>query len=423
MNEQTRDSRQGAEDGIQPRPAEPEHRGARALAAGRGRHARSPLNIPPRGWLDILKRVAAQIPADNVLLVAGGATFYMLLALVPFISAVVSIYGLFADTSALADHITGLAVFLPPDIIGIIEDQLLRLTARDEVTLGLTLIVSVGLSLWSANAGMKSIFEALNLVYGETEKRSFFRFTAISLGFTIVTVTMVIALVGVVIGLPIVFSLVGAAESTEWVVRTTSFVAAFVVIIAGLVLLYRFGPSRTDARWNWLWIGALVAAVMILAVSLAFSVYVSNFAKFDETYGSLGAIIGFMLWLWLMITVVLIGGELNAEIEHQTARDTTIGAPKPMGARGAMVADTLGRISGSAGKAEPDYAHLAWAYFKHNHSGTPDAPEPLRTGTGPNSAGSIKPAGTGNTTMTLGVLAVAGVAGYLVASVFARGRG
>lgn len=422
MNDQTHDINPGGSAKTEaPQPAR-NHKSARTLAAGRGRHARSPLTIPPKGWLDILKRVAAQIPADNVLLVAGGATFYMLLALVPFISAVVSIYGLFADASSLADHIAGFAIFLPQGIMGIVEDQLLRLTARDEVTLGLTLILSVGLSLWSANAGMKSIFEALNLVYGETEKRSFFKLTVTSLVFTILSVVTVIALAGIVIILPIAFSLVGVAETTEWLVRTISFVAAFIVIVVGLVLLYRFGPSRTDARWNWLWIGALAAAVLILAVSMAFSVYVSNFAKFDETYGSLGAIIGFMMWLWLMITVVLVGGELNAEIEHQTARDTTIGAPRPMGARGAMVADTLGHISGSAGKAEPDYAHLAWAYFKHNHSAStasqnraPSEPPSRHTGSDAETVESK------HGTADWGVLAAAGIAGYIIASVFLRG--
>ncbi|SOE17312.1 membrane protein [Hoeflea halophila] len=309
--------------------------------SGRGRAARSPLAIPARGWFDILKRVANEISADNLLLVAGGATFYMLLAMVPFISAVVSIYGLFSDPTSLTNHIAAFSNIVPQAMLGIIEDQLIRLTSKDNTTLGLTLIVSVGLSLWSANAGMKSIFQSLNVVYDESEKRGFVRLTLTTLVFTIAAVATILVLAGTVIVLPVVFSYIPAAESTEWLVQGVSFAVMFAIIISGLTLLYRYGPSRSSARWGWLWIGAIAAAVLILVVSLAFTIYVSNFAKFDETYGSLGAIIGFMMWLWLMISVVLIGAEVNAEIEHHTIRDTTVGERQPMGQRGAVKADAV----------------------------------------------------------------------------------
>ncbi|MGJ8570374.1 MAG: YihY/virulence factor BrkB family protein [Hoeflea sp.] len=317
--------------------------------SGRGLAARSPLTIPARGWFDIVRRLFNQISEDNLLLVAGGATFYMLLAMVPFISAVVSIYGLFSDPVSLTKHIATFSTFVPQGIIGIVEDQLVRLTSKDDATLGITLIVSVGLSLWSANAGMKSIFQSLNVVYDEREKRGFVRLSLTTLVFTVAAVTTILALAGIVIVLPIVFSYFSAAGSIELLVQGISFAVVFAVIVFGLILMYRYGPSRSNARWGWLWIGAVVAAILILIVSMAFTVYVSNFAKFDETYGSLGAIIGFMMWLWLMITVVLIGGELNAEIEHQTVRDTTVGSTMPLGQRGAVMADTVapGRENGT----------------------------------------------------------------------------
>jgi membrane protein len=309
---------------------------------GRGRSADTPTEIPALGWKDILWRTYEEFNKDRIMSVAAGVTYYALLAVFPAIAALVSIYGLFADPGTIQDHLNTLSGVLPGGALDIIREQVIRIASQGGGTLGFGFIFGLGLSLWSSNAGMKAIFDALNIVYGEEEKRSFIKLNLLSLSFTLGAIAFIlIALAGIIV-LPIVLSFIGLGSGTEWLVSLARWPILLIGVVSGLSLIYRFGPSRDKAEWRWVTPGGIVAAVLWLAVSMLFSWYVANFGSYNETYGSLGAVIGFMTWIWLSTIVVLLGAEINAEMEHQTAKDTTEGAHQPMGTRGAQMADTIG---------------------------------------------------------------------------------
>jgi membrane protein len=323
--------------------AEKQHASPQAAAEkGRGRSADTPTEIPARGWKDILWRTYEEFNKDRVMSVAAGVTYYALLALFPAIAALVSIYGLFADPGTIQDHLNTLSGVLPSGALDIIREQVTRIASQGGGTLGFGFVFGLGLSLWSSNAGMKAIFDALNIVYGEDEKRSFIKLNLLSLSFTLGAIAFIlIALAGIIV-LPIVLNFIGLGSGTEWLVSLARWPILLIGVIFGLSLIYRFGPSRDKAEWRWVTPGGIVAAVLWLAVSMLFSWYVANFGSYNETYGSLGAVIGFMTWIWLSTIVVLLGAEINAETEHQTAKDTTEGTHQPMGTRGARMADTIG---------------------------------------------------------------------------------
>jgi membrane protein len=319
-------------------PSTPKARGA-SSEDGRGRAATGPSEIPARGWKEIALRVYDGISDDRILANAAAVTFYALLALFPGIAALVSIYGLFADPSTIAGQLDSLGGVLPGGAIDVIRDQLTRLTAQGRATLGISFVVGVAISLWSANGGIKALFDALNAVYEEKETRSFIKLNAVSLAFTIGTILfLVVSLVGV-IAIPIVLNYLPGAMSIVFDIARWPVLLALIAL--ALAFFYRYGPSRTEPRWRWISWGSAFAAVMWLAVSALFSWYAANFGSYNKTYGSLGAVIGFMTWMWLSIIVVLIGAKLNAEIEHQTVRESTVGAPRPLGRRGAKMADTI----------------------------------------------------------------------------------
>lgn len=316
---------------------------ARSAAPGRGRDAVSPYAIPWAGWKDILWRTWREAGQDRLLAIAAGVVFFGLLALFPAITALVSSYGLFASPAQIAGHVEALATLLPPGAFSVVRDQIERVLANGEVRLGLKFGFGLALALWSANAGMKAIIDALNVVYDEEEKRGFFKLNAVSLAFTTGAIASTLAAIGAVVVAPVVFGWLQLTPGLQNLLSYGRWPALFLLMAFGLAVLYRFGPSRRRARWEWLSVGALVATALWVAGSAALSVYVSRFANYDATYGSLGAAIGLMMWLWLSSTVVLIGAELNAEIEHQTARDSTVGGEKPLGLRGAQMADTVGK--------------------------------------------------------------------------------
>ncbi|RLQ88037.1 YihY/virulence factor BrkB family protein [Notoacmeibacter ruber] len=313
---------------------------------GRGRGAKSFSEIPLKGWKDILLRTFRSISADRVMLVAGGGTFYVLLALVPALSVLISTYGLLFDPASLADHLALMSAFMPAAAIDLIRGQLERLTGQDSATLSFAFLFSLAIAIWSANSGMKGVFEAMNVAYNETESRNFFLLNAVSLLFTLGAVFAVICMVAVVIVTPVVLEFLHLG-GLDPVIRIGGFAFLAVMMIFGLMLLYRYGPSRKNAQWKWLPVGAVAAVVLVMIVSVAFSYYVSNFADYNATYGSLGAIVGFMTLIWLTLTIVMLGAELNSEIEHQTAEDTTVRPEKPLGTRGAFVADHLGESTAS----------------------------------------------------------------------------
>lgn len=315
---------------------------ARAQEIGRGRHAVSPFEIPLAGWKDIGWRVYAEIGNDRLLAVAAGVVFYGLLALFPAITALVSSYALVADAAAIGRHLAFAAALMPSGAYGIVNEQIARIAQGGGGQLSFVFIAGLGLALWSANAGMKAMIDALNVIYGETEKRGFVALNLLSLAMTLGGLAFLLLAIGTVIVVPLLFSWLGIEGWAEWTIALLRWPAIMVVIALSLGILYRFGPSRREAQWRWLSVGAVVATALWVAGSALFSLYLSNFADYNATYGSLGAGIGLMMWLWLTLIAILIGAEINAEIEHQTARDSTIGRAKPLGARGAVMADTLG---------------------------------------------------------------------------------
>jgi membrane protein len=312
-----------------------------------GRSATSPSEIPPRGWKDILLRVYANISKHRVLALAAGITYYSILAIFPAIAALVALYGLFADPSTITKHLDQAAGFLPGGALDIARDQIGRVASKGSQTLGWTSLIGLAASIWSANAAMKSLFDTLNIVHGEDDTRGFLKLNAISLGFTIAGVAFILAALGSIVILPVVLTLVGLSNVGDLLLRVGRWPAMYLVLTFALAVIYRYAPDRETARWRWITWGSALAALLWLAVSGLFSFYAANFGKFNETYGSLGAIVGFMTWLWLSAIVVLLGAEVDAEMEHQTARDTTTGSPKPLGARGARVADTVGAAQGA----------------------------------------------------------------------------
>lgn len=312
----------------------------------RGRKASTPTEIPAKGWKDVLYRVYLEFQKDRVLSVAAGVTFYTLLAIFPAVAALVSLYGLFTDPSTINDHLSLLQGVMPSGALEIIGDQVKRITAKGGTTLGITFFTSLAISLWSANAGMKAMFDALNIVYEEEEKRSFIQLNLRSLAFTFGALVFVIVAIGCIVVLPVALNFLGyfgiSISPKAWYIALLRWPALLAVLLFVLALLYRYGPSRDLPRWRWVTPGSLTAGVVWLAASIGFSWYVAHFGSYNETYGSLGAAIGFMTWIWISSTIVLLGGEINAELEHQTARDTTTGPEQPMGTRRARMADTVG---------------------------------------------------------------------------------
>lgn len=315
---------------------------ARANEKGRGRQAQEPRDIPPLGWQDVLWRVAKAIPEDRVLATGGSVAFFTLLAVFPAIAVVVSLYGLFADARTIGDHLVLLAGILPAGVLDLIRGQVIEVTTKQTPALSLAFGISFVVAFWSANSGMAALFDALNVVYGERERRSLVRFYGTTFLFTLGAAFFALAAIGGVVVLPVMLKLIGYAGSAELILSVARWPVLLLVVMLGLAVVYRFGPSRRSPQWQWVSIGSIAAALLWIGGSMIFSWYVASFDSYNKTYGSLGAGVGFMIWIWLSVVIVLVGGEINAEMEHQTARDTTEGPEKPLGARGATMADHVG---------------------------------------------------------------------------------
>ena len=274
--------------------------------------------------------------------ISGGVTFFVLLALFPGLAGLISLYGLFADSTSVAQHLNSLEGILPEGGMQILRDQLQQLTSQPPQKLGFATLASLAISLWSANGGIKAMFEGLNAVYEENEKRSFIKLNAISLALTMAAVAFVIASLLTITVVPKLLSFLDLPGISE-IVNYTRWPVLLVVASLMIAVVYRFGPSREQPQWRWISPGSIFAAVTWIAASLLFSWYTAHFGSYNKTYGSLGAAVGFMTWIWISTMVILIGAKINAELEHQTVADTTAGTPAPRGERGARMADTVGR--------------------------------------------------------------------------------
>ncbi len=323
------------------------HPARAAVQPGHGRHAKSPFSIPWAGWKDIFWRTYQRIDEDRLLATAGGVVFFGLLAIFPAVTALVSSYGLFADPATISANLQTLATMLPEGSFQIVEDQVARVVSNGNTTLGATFLFGLLLAIWSANAGVKAIFDALNVAYEEREKRSFIKLNMVSLAFTIGGIVALLVMVGVVVAFPLALNHIGMAPESKLIVALARWPLMFLVLLVALAILYRFAPSRDAPRWQWLSLGAVIAALLWIAGSALLSWYLSEFANYNATYGSLGAAIGLMTWMWMSAIVIMFGAELNSEIERQTLRDTTEGQPKPLGTRDAVSADTVGAAAPS----------------------------------------------------------------------------
>jgi membrane protein len=317
---------------------------------GRGREANAPSQIPGRGWKDILWRVLVSFNANRLAAAAAAVTFFTLLALFPAITAFVSLYGLFNDVGTAREPLVLLAGIVPEGVLDFIGDEVERIASGRSSDLTLAFGGSLLLSLWSANASMKSLFEALNIAYHETEKRNILIFNLTTLFFTLCGLLFLLTVVGLVVVTPLVLNLVGWNSALAWL---TPFRWPLLLLmqVCALAVLYRFAPSRRNARWRWVRWGSVVASLLWVGVGWLFSWYLSSIANYAATYGSLGTVMGFMFWTYLSTLVVLFGAQLNAEMEHQTAQDTTQPPEMPIGQRGALVADSIGPKAGSPGAA------------------------------------------------------------------------
>lgn len=326
-------------------PAPPTPEDFEAKEPGRGRMAQRPEHIPHKGWTDIFWRVGGAYFGDRVGFVAGGVTFFVVLSLFPTLAAFVTIYGLFADPNGAVDRLQFLYSVLPGGVAEFLGKEMQRLAENTNTELTFTLVWTLALSLWTANGAIKVLFYGLNIAYHEVERRNIVRYNLMCMAFTVSGLLAVLLSAAMVVGVPVVLGFLGLDD--EW-----GYLAPFrwpvllLIYIAALTVIYRFGPCRQKARWRWLTPGAIFAALLSLGLSLGFSWYIGTFVR-TASYGPLAAMMGFLLWTWLTVQIVLMGAELNAEIEHQTAMDTTTGDPQAIGQRGAVVADTVGPRRGS----------------------------------------------------------------------------
>ncbi len=302
----------------------------------------TPIGLSAADWRSVLKRAWREASKDNIGLIAAGVSFYAFFALAPLLAALVLVYGLFADPRGVVEDVGTLMAILPAEAAKLIGDLLLNAVQGSDGKKGLAIVIALALALFGARNGAGSILTALNIAYEEEEKRGWFSLTVTALAMTVGAVVGSLILLATISGLTLLESLApGLPAVSRIVVQALTFLLLATVATLGMAALYRFGPSREKPRWSWTLPGSLFSALFCIILSLGFAIYVSNFGNYDVAYGSVGAVIVLLTWMYLTFYIFLFGAELNAELEHQVAADTTTGAPLPMGERGAWAADNV----------------------------------------------------------------------------------
>lgn len=291
-----------------------------------GARADRPTDIPAAGWKQVLVRTKDEIKADRVALMAGGVTFYAMLAIVPALIAAMTVWGLVSDPVEVERQVTSFASQLPAGAADLIDSQVGRIAETSSTTLGWTLVVSLLAALWSASSGTKGLMNAINAAYDEPETRGFLKERGIAIALTVGAIFFALILVGLIAVVPAVLGAVGLGAAAEYAITWGRWPLLAIVLMGGLAVIYRFAPDREDPRWSWLTPGAVAAVLLWLVASVGFSVYVSSFGSYNETYGTMAGVVVLMLWLFLSSFAILVGAELNAEAERQTRRDTTVDA-------------------------------------------------------------------------------------------------
>ncbi len=309
---------------------------------GRGRHASRPSELPATGWRDIATRVVREFKADNVPMLAAGVAFYALLSLFPAIVAVVSIYGLVADPGEVSRQIGDLTAPLPPEVADLLVSQVETIANSSDGSLGFSLAFGIVAALWSASSGMKWLLTAISLAYDEAEERKFLKLRGTAVLLTLGAASAFVVSIALIAALPALTDAVGLGTTGELVASILRWPLLAALVVSGLAVLYRVGPDREAPEWRWVSWGSVIATVIWLLSSAAFAAYASLAGDFADSYGTLGSFVALMLWLFLTSLAILAGAEINAEMEHQTAIDTTTGPDRRLGERDATVADEVG---------------------------------------------------------------------------------
>jgi len=306
------------------------------------RRAHSPFSLAWATWKNVLRRTYQRSNDDRLLATAAGVVFFGLLAVFPAVTALVSFYGLYADPSTIGANLQTLSLMLPEGSFQIVQDQIARVLDKGSAALGWTFLFGLALAIWSANAGVKAVIDALNVAYEVREKRGFARLNLLSLAFTIGGIAALLVMVSAVVAFPLALDHLGLPAASRFIISLARWPLLFLILLTALGILYRFGPSRRAPGWQWLGVGTLAAALLWIAGSAALSWYLSNFGNYSATYGSLGAAIGLMMWMWMSAIVVLFGAELNSEIERQAAATATVSTAGAPGGRGNTIASVPG---------------------------------------------------------------------------------
>jgi membrane protein len=280
-------------------------------------------HIPLKGWWQIVKDVLSKAAGDNLSVVSAGCAFYALFAIFPALTAAIALYGLTTDPATVERQFGMLKAVLPPQGYEIVIDQIRRIAQTSGQTLGWGFGVSLAIALWSANLGTQAMFSALNIAYGEPERRGVLRFYLSAIGYTIIGILGGVAMLFAIVYVPILFADAGHPEAFATVARFVRWPAFALLTLFLLALIYRFGPSRVSPQWRWISVGSVFVTLVWLLASVGFSYYVSNFANYDRMYGSLGAVIVLLFWLYISFYIVLLGAEINAALERYAGRETT----------------------------------------------------------------------------------------------------
>jgi membrane protein len=304
-----------------------------------GIHAQAPQQIPPRGWWQIVRRGWKEFNADQMSLLAAGVAFYSFLSLVPAVIAAILIYGLVTDPAQVERQINSLSGVLPSSAQDLLRQQLTGLVSANHKGLGTGLVVSVLLSLWSASGGIGNLITAVNTAYDEQETRSWIKRKVLALGLTVGAIVVFAVTATLVAVFPALANALHPPAAVRLGLEGVRWLVVLAVLAAALAVIYRVGPSRDAPRMRWASVGAAVATVLWIIVSIGFSIYVNNFSSYGKTYGSLAGVVVLLMWIWLSLYAVLLGAEVNAEAERQTLHDTTVGPSRPLGERGAVKAD------------------------------------------------------------------------------------
>jgi len=320
--------------------------------------ADGPTEIPPQGWRQVLVRGWKEAQSDQVPLLAGGVAFFGFLALFPALIATVLLYGLLVDEATMREQIASVAEAIPTEARTLLTEQLDSLTSTSPSALGIGVVISVALALWSASGGIGNLITAINTAYDEDEERGFVKRKLLALRLTLATIVFLIVIVVLVAVAPAVLDNVVGSGPVRWVFEAARWTVLLVLIMTALAVLYRASPDRDPPKMRWVSVGAGVATLMWLVASVGFSIYVDNFSSYGKTYGALAGVVILMLWLWISAFAVLLGAEINAESEQQTIRDSTVGPSRPLGKRGAVVADSVpdGAEATKAARGEKEHA-------------------------------------------------------------------